>query len=780
MKKTILSALMLATLFTVKAQTVTEDSFSRLAFSVKTPSVAVDGAVVGSGKYLQPVVEGYSLTGNVGDPALPVLTQTIVLPFCSDMSISVSNAVYDTIQADASLQWYPYQPSVSKSDRGPLALYFNKDSYLLDTFFSLPLVQVTDIAVARDRRIATLTIAPVSLNPVTNQYIVCRSADVSIDYHGVDTAMTNDYYERYHTPSFSVNGKFNDLADVTSTKAIRHSAPVRMVVAVPASLNCSAVARFVDWKRRCGMLVDVVYYGTGSMTSNTALANHFKSLYDNASSDAPAPTYILLIGDHAQLPAFSSRLNTSSVGTDHITDLYYVTWTSGDIVPDCYQGRLSASDTNTLTSIINKTLFYETYSFTNDSYLAKAVLISGVDRGVPGDNAYTCADPTMDYAARYYINEANGFTTVKYYKNNTSFAPDSVTVTGSSGTTSSAATIRNLYTSGYGWINYSAHGEWDRWHQPQMTVTQVNSMNNYDKPSIMIGNCCLTNKFEKPTCFGEALLRRPNNAGAVAYIGGTNSTYWYEDFYWSVGVRSRDIISNTMNATYNASRLGVYDRLFHTHGESRANQAATVGAMVFYGNNSVNSSSSISDMKKYYWEIYELMGDPSLMPWLGKAKDLTTFSYAPAGTTIYVTTVSYAYVALVDTATHNLVAAAYATLSGNANLTVPEDVNLEACSFVVIAQGYKPYFSVEMQPLLNLDKVDAEFSLYPNPASDRCTVVADSIATVVLLDNRGTVVSTFKPAGNTCDIDLSALPRGIYFVQVQTADNMSARKLVVR
>ena len=386
----------------------------------------------------------------------------------------------------------------------------------------------------------------------------------------------------------------------------------------------------------------------------------------------------------------------------------------------------------------------------------------------------------MDYAARYYINEANGFTTVKYYKNNTSFAPDSVTVTGSSATESSAATIRNLYTSGYGWINYSAHGQWDRWGTPQMTVTQVNSMNNYDKPSIMIGNCCLTNKFEKPTCFGEALLRRPNNAGAVAYIGGTNSTYWYEDFCWSVGVRSQASISNTMNATYNASRLGVYDRVFHTHGESRANQAATVGAMVFYGNNSVNSSSSSSDKKKYYWEIYELMGDPSLMPWLGKAKDLTTFSYAPAGTTIYVTTVSYAYVALVDTATHGLVAAAYATLSGNANLTVPEDVNLEACSFVVIAQGYKPYFSVEMQPLLNLDKVDAEFSLYPNPASDRCTVVADSIATVVLLDNRGTVVSTFKPAGNTCDIDLSALPRGIYFVQVQTADNMSARKLVVR
>lgn len=778
MKKIILSALLLTTFFTLKAQVVTEDSFSHLAFSIKTPTVTVDDAIIGSGKYLQPILDGYTLTGNVGDPALPVLSQTIVLPFCSDFSISVSNAVYDTLQADASLQWYPYQPSVCKSDRGQLALYFNKDSYLMDTFFSLPLAQVTDIAVARDRRIATLTIAPVSLNPVTNQYVVCRSADVTISYHGVDTAMTNDYYVRYHTPAFSVNGKLNDLADVSSAKAIRHSAPVRMVVVVPTSLNCTAVARFVDWKRRRGMIVDVLYYGTGGLTSNTALADYLKSLYDNASAESPAPTYLLLIGDHAQLPAFSSHLTNTSLSTNHITDLYYVTWTSGDIVPDCYQGRLSATDTNTLTSIINKTLLYETYSFPNDSYLAKAILISGVDNGTQNDNAYIYADPTMDYAARYYINQSNGFTTVKYYKNNTSFAPDSVTVTGNSGMASSASTLRNLYTSGYGWINYSAHGDWDRWHQPQMTVTHVGSMNNTDKPSFMIGNCCLSNKFDKPTCFGEALLRRPNNAGAVAYIGGTNSTYWVEDFYWSVGVRSN--INNTMNTTYNASRLGAYDRLFHTHGESRVNQAITAGAMVFHGNNSVNSSSAASDKKKYYWEIYELMGDPSLMPWLGRAADLTNFSYALSGSAIYVTTVPSAYVALIDTATHNLVAAAYATLSGNATLTIPDGIDLAACSFAVTAQGHKPYFTVDMQPLLILDNVNSDFSLYPNPANDHCTIAADTIVTVLLLDSRGVVVGTYKPASNICHIDLSSLPRGIYYVQVQTADSMSARKLIVR
>ena len=37
-----------------------------------------------------------------------------------------------------------------------------------------------------------------------------------------------------------------------------------------------------------------------------------------------------------------------------------------------------------------------------------------------------------------------------------------------------------------------------------------------------------------PVCFGEGLLRA-NNKGAVGYIGGSNNTYWDEDFWWAVG-----------------------------------------------------------------------------------------------------------------------------------------------------------------------------------------------------------------------------------------------------
>lgn len=781
MKKTILSALLLTTIFALQAQDVKENNFSQLSLSFNAPDLNITSTDLGGIKYMQMTAADYDLSGTVGSPALPVFSRLIEIPFCSDIDVKVCNAVYDTVAAPAALRWLPLQPAPCKTDRG-IKDVIDEAVYSTNSFVSMPLASVTDIAVARDRRIATLTIAPVAINPVTGQYIVCRSAEITVNYIDADPDATQSYYERYHTPAFSLTSSLNDLY-ASSSKSVRTAAPTRMVIAVPASLNCRAVNNFANWKRRCGMLVDVVVYGTGSLTSNTALANYFKSLYEDATADAPAPTYILLVGDHAQLPAFSSTLSSPGAWSndpdnDHITDLYYTTWTTPDNVPDCYQGRLSATDSNTLTNIINKTLLYETYSFPDDSYLSNAVLISGVDQASSSDNAYHYSDPTMDYAARYYVNGENGFDDVKYYKNNTSFAPDGVTVTGSSQNSNTPRALRNLYNAGVGFVNYSAHGNWNEWSTPSFTVDHVGIMTNTNKPMVMIGNCCLSNKFDKPACLGEALLRKANNAGAVAYIGGTNSTYWPHDFYWSVGVRTN--ISNTMNAAYSSTNLGMYDRLFHTHGESRINQAITAGAMLFFGNSSVQASNTSASFKKYYWEIYELMGDPSLMPWLGQAQDLTLFTYYTSGTTLYITTAPYAYVAILDTATGALVKAAFTNASGSTSVDFDPSIDLNACSFSVIAQGYKPYFTSEVNLVIERAPVHSELKLYPNPAHSKCTVACDSMSAVYLLDSRGTRVAAYTPADSTCEINLKEFPRGVYFVQIQTPDSLAVQKLIVK
>ena len=776
MKKIVLFAAVLSAVTTLCAQQVVEDSFTQLRVSFGTPELATGDISLCGSKYLQLTMPGYIAGGEVGMPEVPVSNNMLTIPFCSDIEVIVDEAVYDTVDLGTATPLLPRQPSRSKSDRSEPTVTINSAAYATNAFFGSPLAKVEVAGIARDRRLAMLTFSPVSVNPVTGKAVVCRKAEVTVRYINPDQAATEEHFRRYHTPAFSAGSTLNTLF---STKGLSTtSLPIRMIIMAPSSLRCRRLETFANWKRTQGMLVDVVYTDEQGLNTNTAMANYLKGLYNNATEAAPAPTYLIICGDNEQIPAFQSRL--SSGYNDHITDLYFVSWTSGDILPDCYTGRFSATDTTSLGNITMKTLQYEKYMFDDESYLSKGVLVAGVDQTYyvnTSDNGYNYADPAMDYAALHYVNANNGFSTVTYYKNNTNSAPDGVTVTGSS--RSAANALRNIYTNGVGWINYSAHGDWNEWSCPEFTVSQVSSMNNAGKPSFMIGNCCLSNKFDKGVCFGEALIRRGARQGAIGYIGGTNYTYWSEDFYWAVGVRNN--ISSSMNLNYNAAKLGAYDRLFHNNAEPFADRAVTAGKIVYAGNMSVESSNT--SLKKYYWEIYELMGDPSLMPWLGQA---STMHLTVINTTnpVNVHTVPYAYVSIIDSVSLQVYAATFTDANGDGVLQVPSGVNTSSTFIAAIAQGYKPYFTrgvtVGIDDLDDDDAVQPTVHVFPNPAMTSVTVKCTNMKLVQLYDSRGVLMGTYNPSDSTCTVPLAGIPRGIYLLQVNTADTVATSPLIVK
>lgn len=759
------------------AQRVVEDNFAALKVHYSTPELSVkacDGIASG---HVVLGLDGYVSGGTVGSPACPVLSSYIEVPFCDELRVSVENAVFDTVDL-GSMPVIPMQPSRSKSDRSEPTLVKNASVYATDAFVGSELAEVQYVGIARDRNLALLSFSPVSVNPVTGKAIVCRSADVTVSYVGSDEQYTRQYYSRYHTPAFSATTTINSIL---SPKDFTSTAPVRYVIVVPESLKSTAINNFAEWKRTQGMRVDFIEVQNGA-TANSILES-IQSLYTNATTADPAPTYVLLVGDNEQLKAFNSKIQSSGgwwgggPDTDHITDLYYVSWTSGDNIPDAYIGRFSATDTITVGRIVAKTRYYERYDFADDSYLGRAALVAGEDNGshqTSGwtvDNAWIYSDPSMDYIAKTYVNAENGFTDVRYYKNNVDFAPEGVTVTGYCSDASSATALRNLYSEGMGWVNYSAHGDWDCWHKPSFTVSNVSSMSNSNKPSFMIGNCCLTNKFEKSVCFGEALLRKGDKAGAVGYIGGTNSTYWTEDFYWSVGVRGN--ISNLMNTNYNASNLGMYDHLFHTHNEALAEHAVTAGKLMMAGNMAVQAGSSDAEYKTYYWEIYELMGDPSLMPWLGVAKDLpVSINLTNA---VWFHTVPGAYVAIVSSTNNQVIYAGFTNSNGDLSLDRP--ANLNNVFFSITAQGYKPYIKTYSEAGVGIADTDAEgVAVYPNPANDRIYVQAKGLRRVELLNTLGQPV--LETTGSV--VDIQGVAAGLYFVRVSTATGTSLKKLVVK
>ena len=733
---------------------VNNSDFSQAIYTFTAPQPNIRTINVDGSTYSVVDMTGSTPSTHIGRPNLPIVSQLVEIPLCENVKVAVSDVQVRTLKP-LEFRMIPVQPTPSKAGKEALPFVIDSAFYATNAMTEAPIAWIEKLGIGRDRNLAMLRISPFAYNPVTGALQMITSMNVTLTYQGSDAVATEAMYSLYHSPEFALgDGPLNSLPH---SKSIRNAAPLHYLIVAHSSFR-NSLDDFIAWKKRQGFLVTVGYTNDAAVgTSSTSIANYIKGFYTNATEELPAPTYLLIVGDHQQIPAFNARC--TSPATDHVSDLYYATWTEGDYVPDCYWGRFSARTIAELTPQTEKTILYESYGFDDDSYLAHGVLISGVDRGYANDNAYNYADPAMDYIAKTYINASNGYNTVHYYKNNINFAPDGVHVDGNSQTTATSNYLRALYNGGCGWVNYSAHGYDDEWSNPSFNSQNAAVMTNYNKPSVMIGNCCLSGRFNtsySDACLGEALLRKDGNAGAVAYFGATNSTYWPHDFCWSVGARSN--ISNTMNTSYNANCLGMYDRLFHTHNESYSAWHTTAGSINVAGNMAVEMYGSYA---QYYWEIYELFGDPSLMPWLGQASEMAVNyqSVIPIGSSTYpVTAAPHAYVAITTSDEHELVSAAYANAAGEATLELPSDMTPGTYELAVWAQNRIPVFeeitvAVLEGPYVMVTSVEPVETLEPGKVSYfdlTITNVGNTIPTtgLVTLSSSNTGVTIIQPVAH--------------------------------
>ena len=80
------------------------------------------------------------------------------------------------------------------------------------------------------------------------------------------------------------------------------------------------------------------------------------------------------------------------------------------------------------------------------------------------------------------------------------------------------------------------------------------------------------------------------------------------------------------------------------------------------------------------------------------------------------------------------------------------------------------------------------FKLYPNPSNNIITIEAPQPATIEISNIQGQLIKTIKASGNKINIDhvgwssyvvdVSALPSGVYLVQVKTEKGVAVRKFV--
>jgi len=539
------------------------------------------------GVFTRVSVPEFSTTNVAGLPALPLLRQIISVPEGAQVKAEFSSALQESYLL-SDLGWdkpiIPMQESVSKSeDPAKVPFVVNHSFYSGNSWTDDPAIAVTELGHMRGYRLFALDFVPIRYNPAQGRMEVIYSAEVEVQFINPDHIATQELRAKTFSPAFEAPLRSVLLnPDINRASLNRH--PMGYLIITPPNF-IPALEPFIQWKQQEGF--NVILASTNDTgTTASSIKGYLQAIWNDATVSNPAPSYLMIVGDVAQIP--SNQGNTAS----HVTDLTYVRLQGSDYLPEMYFGRFSATTPAEVTNQVNKTLMYEKYAMPDDSYLQEVVMIAGVD----------------SYWSNTHANGAINYSTGNYF--NTTHGIDSHTYLYPASGSSASAIVQNV-SNGVGYVNYTAHGSETSWADPSFTINNINSLQNTNKFPVVVGNCCLTSAFNTGTCFAEAWLRAENK-GAVVYVGGTNSTYWDEDYWWAVGWKPPIVGTGS---PFVSGRSGAYDAMFHEHNEPFEDWGSNIASMVFMANMAVVQSGSTR--ANMYWEIYSIMGDPSLIPWLG-------------------------------------------------------------------------------------------------------------------------------------------------------------------
>ncbi|MEM7132617.1 MAG: C25 family cysteine peptidase [Chloroflexota bacterium] len=248
--------------------------------------------------------------------------------------------------------------------------------------------------------------------------------------------------------------------------------------------------------------------------------------YAYANWPAPAPAYVLLVGDGNYDPR--GYLSTSEPNFilpylevvdkdlgETATDNRFVTVAGEDILPDMHVGRFAAKSAAHVAAMVEKTIAYERGTIT-DGWNERVLFVTDDLQG-GGGAFYNYSDAIADGHA----NEVHGANTpllpesyerLKYYLGYQQCSIES--------TSTCRQDIVDEMNLGSLFVSYVGHGAKQYWAEERLlTLNSVEQLQNADRLPIMLPMTCLEGFFHEAQAdsdsFGESIVRM-SDIGAVA------------------------------------------------------------------------------------------------------------------------------------------------------------------------------------------------------------------------------------------------------------------------
>jgi hypothetical protein len=445
---------------------------------------------------------GESWIKQKGNPELPKVTKSIMIPGTSDFEAKIISNKYE----DIVLFVAPSKGILPRTINPDDVPYSFSEIYTKDAFFPELNYSMGEPYLIRDTRGIAINFYPFMYNPVKNTLRVSTNITLEITFTGVNTKNSfiqptlkpNKYFEPI------IKRHFLNYSPTSSLKSAQTVEDNGKMLIICHNNFMDEMLDFVTHKNNKGLTTELVNMNTVGSTASD-LATYIQNEYNSDNS----LTFVLLVGDNAQIPT----LSVSGGGSDPSFSLV----SGSDSYPDLIIGRFSAENESQVETMTERSIYYENMSEQNWFHRGVGIASS---QGTGDDGEY-------DYE---HIRNIRTDLLSWHYSNIDEFY-DGAQGGGDAIGDPTPVMISSSINGGVSVINYTGHGSTTSWLTSGFSNTNVNSLTNDNILPFVFSVACVNGNFTGSTCFAESWLRATNGStnnptGAIGFYGSSINQSW--------------------------------------------------------------------------------------------------------------------------------------------------------------------------------------------------------------------------------------------------------------
>lgn len=502
--------------------------------------------LIGSDKYyMLSLPEGHS-TLIKGDPDLPVISKSFIIPDNSDYTIKVIEDRY----SDYKIPIAPSKGSISRKMNWNDVKYEFSDAYKKNSYYPSETVGTGDSYNIRDIQGNNIQICPFRYNPVTKTLRVSDYLKIEISFSkkrmkgnsDKQVSTINDHWypmikHKFVNSDYYFRNESEPVKQKSTNRSLDETSPKMLVICYDSFVP--EMRNFIIHKNNLGIPTTMV-----KMSDVGTTANDLKAYIQNAYNNDNDLTYVLLVGDEPQIPTpivrYFDEINPKtgdSIFEYGASDPIYSLVDGEDNYPDIVIGRFSAETNNEVKVMVQKVIQYENQN--NTIWHHKAMGIASNDTfKIDLDTAYNSFSHGILEMDWQHLRNIRDTLLTGHYSSVMEFYEGSQGLLDAPENPNGAVIIDSI-NAGVSLINYCGHGKVDGW----LTGDIINSnewnlewfLYNEEKLPFIYSIACYVGKFDCNTtpCFAETWQRAQshitgNPTGCIGFYGSSVAQWWHE------------------------------------------------------------------------------------------------------------------------------------------------------------------------------------------------------------------------------------------------------------